>query len=75
MKVNVTFEAVGGLKDKLTKSPKDTIAKISRPFLEWPNATKSPADPGHSRAFRYARPDAPRRVNQARAEPARISLW
>ena len=35
MKVEVTFEAVGAPEDKLTKSPNDTIAKISKPFLEW----------------------------------------
>jgi hypothetical protein len=35
IKVDVTFEAVGAQDDKLTKSPKDRIAGISRPFLEW----------------------------------------
>jgi hypothetical protein len=36
IKVDVTFEAVGALEGKLTKSPKDKITKISTPFLEWP---------------------------------------
>ena len=35
IKVDVTFEAVGKPEDKLTESPNDKIAKVSRPFLEW----------------------------------------
>lgn len=35
IKVDVTFKAVGELKDPLTRSPKDQIVKISTPFLEW----------------------------------------
>ena len=34
MKVDVTFEAVGALEDKLTKFPTDRITRISKPFLE-----------------------------------------
>ena len=33
--VGRTFEAVGAPQDKMTKSPNDTIVKISKPFLEW----------------------------------------
>jgi hypothetical protein len=36
IKVDVRFEAVGSPDDKLTKSPKDKITRISTPFLEWP---------------------------------------
>lgn len=35
IKVDVTFKAVGDLEDQSTKSPKDTISRISKPFLEW----------------------------------------
>jgi hypothetical protein len=34
-KVDVTFQAVGAPADKLTKSPRDRISSISKPFLEW----------------------------------------
>lgn len=36
IKVDVRFEPVGQLDDKLVKAPEDKIASISTPFLEWP---------------------------------------
>ena len=35
IKVDVEFEPMGNIEDKLTKSQKDEIIKISKPFLEW----------------------------------------
>ena len=35
IKVDVTFEAVGTLDDKLREYAKDKITTISKPFLEW----------------------------------------
>ncbi len=35
IKVDVKFEAVGNVEDKLTNSPDDKITQISTPFLEW----------------------------------------
>ena len=35
IKVDVEFEPVGDPENKVSQSPKDTIIKISKPFLEW----------------------------------------
>jgi hypothetical protein len=35
IKVDVEFEPVGDLENKVSQSPKDKIIKISKPFLEW----------------------------------------
>jgi hypothetical protein len=35
IKVDVEFEPVGELENKLSQSPRDRIIKISKPFLEW----------------------------------------
>ena len=35
IKVDVEFEPVGELDDKLSQHPQDKIVKLSKPFLEW----------------------------------------
>ena len=35
IKVDVEFEPVGELENKVSQSPKDKIIRISKPFLEW----------------------------------------
>lgn len=35
IKVDVEFEPVGELENKVSESPSDKIVKISKPFLEW----------------------------------------
>ena len=35
VKIDVEFEPVGEVEDKVSQSPQDKIAKISKPFLEW----------------------------------------
>lgn len=35
IKVDVEFEPVGELENKMRQSPEDKIIKISKPFLEW----------------------------------------
>lgn len=35
IKVDVEFEPVGETENKMLRSPRDTITKISKPYLEW----------------------------------------
>ena len=35
IKVDVEFEPVGETENKMLRSPRDTIKKISKPYLEW----------------------------------------
>ncbi|MDP2898370.1 MAG: hypothetical protein Q8Q12_17670 [bacterium] len=36
IKVDVEFKSVGNERDQLGQRPEDVIAKISRPYLQWP---------------------------------------